>query len=406
MIAITVVLFVVSVSLTIPCIVFCVECLAALAPQPKTGNGPIPAPVRTALLVPAHDEASVIADTLASLAQETGKQDLLLVVADNCTDDTAAIARSVGATVIERHDPIRRGKGYALQFGFDFLAADPPAVVVVVDADCRVSTGSIRRLASFAAARQRPAQADYLLAQPAHVTALSAVSTLAFLVRNRVRPTGLFNLGLPCHLMGTGMAFPWDAVKNVQTAGACLAEDLLMGIDLVAAGFPPIYFPAAHVTSPPAQRTAAAFGQRRRWEHGHLGIIVTHAPKMIIRAIRQRMPVLLAMAFDLTVPPLALLIALVGSCCAAAWVAARSGASIGPFWITLGALGLLLLSVVSAWLKFGRSLVPARYLLMAPLYVIWKIPLYVSFLLHGPHSSWDRTERPATSPGSTSNRAS
>jgi cellulose synthase/poly-beta-1,6-N-acetylglucosamine synthase-like glycosyltransferase len=244
-----------------------------------------------------------------------------------------------------------------------------------------------------------------LLAPRAPATALSAISTLAFLVRNRVRPTGLKNLGLPCHLMGTGMAFPWDVAQLVPASGPCLAEDLLMGIELAAAGFPPIYCASARVTSLPAERTQAALGQRRRWEHGHLGILFAYAPKMILHGIFRWKPVLAALGLDLAVPPLALLVALSGTCCAAAWVAARFGASIAPLWIMLGALGLVLLSVVAAWSKFGRALVPGRYLLLAPLYVVWKIPLYVSFLLRGPHRSWDRTERKATTPDSTSTGA-
>jgi hypothetical protein len=406
MIAANLVLYVVALALATPSIVFFVECFAALIPVRKPGNVPFPTSGRIALLVPAHDEASVLAETLSGLAREIGEEDLILVVADNCSDETAAIARGAGATVIERHDPDRRGKGYALELGFDLLAKDPPAVVVVVDADCRVGAGSIRRLADFALTHQRPAQADYLLAPREPATVLSAISTLAFLVRNRVRPTGLFNLGLPCHLMGTGMAFPWNVIGFAPPSGPCLAEDLLMGIELSAAGFPPIYCASARVTSPPPERTEAALRQRRRWEHGHLGILTAHVPKMILRGLRRRAPALVAMGFDLMVPPVALLLAVLGPCCAGAWAATRFGASIAPLGIMLGALGLVLSSVLVAWSKFGRTLVPARYLLLAPFYIAWKIPLYVSFLLRGPHRSWDRTERTATTPDSTSTRTS
>jgi cellulose synthase/poly-beta-1,6-N-acetylglucosamine synthase-like glycosyltransferase len=398
MIALNLLLSLVAVALAIPCLVFFAECFAALLPRRAAGDAPFAEIGRIAVLVPAHDEASVIAQTLAGLSKEIGERDSILVVADNCTDDTAAIARNAGAAVAERRDPDRRGKGYALQFGFELLAKDPPDVVVVVDADCTVGAGSIRLLAACAVSHERPAQADYLLAPQGLVTALSAVSTLAFLVRNRVRPTGLLNLGLPCHLMGTGMAFPWRVVQIAPPAGAALAEDLLMGVELAAAGFPPIFCPAAHVTSQLPERTTAAFGQRRRWEHGHLGVLIAHAPRILVRGLLRRTFALVALAFDLAVPPLALLVLLVGSWCIAAWSAARSGAWSGPFWAMACSSALVLFSVSTAWLKFGRALVPARYLLMAPLYIAWKIPLYVSFLLRGAHRSWDRTERTAPPP--------
>jgi cellulose synthase/poly-beta-1,6-N-acetylglucosamine synthase-like glycosyltransferase len=406
MIGINLLLFVVALLLAIPCIVFSVECFAAMLPWREKGDGGTSGSGRIALVVAAHDEEAVIADTLSGLVPELGKDDLLLVVADNCTDGTAAIARSAGATVAERHDPDRRGKGYALQFGFDILAKDPPAVVVVVDADCRVSAGTVRRLADCALAHNRPVQGDNLLTPRERATPLSAISTLAFLVRNRVRPMGLRNLGLGCHLMGTGMAVPWEILRMAPSTGPCLAEDLLMGIDLAMAGFPPIYCASAQITSSPPERNEAVLGQRRRWEHGHLALLIEHAPRTILRGILRRRLALAAMGFDLLVPPLALLIAVAVLSCAAAWGGARFGASIAPLAILLCALGLVLLSVALAWLKFGRALVPARYLLMAPVYVLWKIPLYVSFLLHGSERSWNRTERTVKDSNSTSIRPS
>lgn len=63
------------------------------------------------------------------------------MVADNCTDDTARLASAAGAEVIERHDALLRGKGYALDFGVRHLAQQPPDVVIVVDADCQVAEG-------------------------------------------------------------------------------------------------------------------------------------------------------------------------------------------------------------------------------------------------------------------------
>jgi glycosyltransferase involved in cell wall biosynthesis len=208
--------------LALPALVFFIECAAALLPAPSRAAVAPPGRLRIAVLIPAHDEAGSIGATVSALLPELREGDFLLVVADNCTDATAAIAEAAGARVVRRTDGERRGKGYALEFGIAHLAADPPDGVEVIDADCRARPGSVRRLAEFAVEHGRPAQADNLLTLPEGASPLASLSVLAFLVRNRVRPTGLRRLSLPCHLMGTGMAFPWHVLRKAPPTGAHL----------------------------------------------------------------------------------------------------------------------------------------------------------------------------------------
>src|SRR6476469_6442466 len=108
-----------------PLAVLTVECLAALLPGRRTEHTPADARSPCVVLVPAHDEENGLPATLAGLLPLLRPGDRLLVVADNCTDRTAAAARAAGAEVVERHDPDRRGKGYALAAGVDALRADP-----------------------------------------------------------------------------------------------------------------------------------------------------------------------------------------------------------------------------------------------------------------------------------------
>ena len=98
-----------------------------------------------AVLVPAHNESAHLAPTLANLQAQLAPGDRLLVVADNCDDDTAECARRAGAEVVERHDRSRRGKGYALAHGVAHLSRCPPGMVLVVDADCQLSPGALER---------------------------------------------------------------------------------------------------------------------------------------------------------------------------------------------------------------------------------------------------------------------
>ncbi|WP_288501187.1 glycosyltransferase family 2 protein, partial [uncultured Pseudomonas sp.] len=173
---------------------------------------------QVAVLVPAHDEASIIGATLASLVPQLQAGDRLLVVADNCSDDTARRAEEGGAEVVVRQDALRRGKGYALDFGMRHLAADPRQVVIIVDADCRAEKGALEQLARRCAQSGRPVQALYLMKAPAGAGLKVQVAEFAWRVKNLVRPRGWARVGLPCQLMGSGMAFPWQDLAAVDLA--------------------------------------------------------------------------------------------------------------------------------------------------------------------------------------------
>jgi cellulose synthase/poly-beta-1,6-N-acetylglucosamine synthase-like glycosyltransferase len=125
--------------------VLVVELVAAQLPARREANDPTTR-LTCAVLIPAHNEETGIGPTLSSILPQLGAGDRVLVVADNCTDATAAVARASGAEVVERTDATRRGKGYALDFGVRTLEKAPPAVVVIVDADCTLESGSLDRL--------------------------------------------------------------------------------------------------------------------------------------------------------------------------------------------------------------------------------------------------------------------
>jgi len=388
------VLFAGAIALAIPCLVFFLECvLGAVAHDGRvralTGE---PRP-RIAVLMPAHDEHEVISQTIAVLRPQLQPEDTLLVVADNCGDDTAALARAGGATVIERTDPERRGKGYALAFGLEHLATSPPEVIVILDADCAVSPGGVERLARVAVAHDRPVQADYVLLPPAEPQGVAVVSALAFIVKNRVRPRGLHALGLPCLLTGSGMAFPWGVIRKAPPTEGNLVEDMMMGLDLAVLGHPPRLCPEVRVTSVLPERLGAASAQRRRWEHGHLATLLRHGPRLIAAGLLAFRLSLVAIGLHLMVPPLALLVMLVGLGLCIASVAAVLGAGGGPTLLLFVSFAMIGIGVLVAWLAYGRDTLKARHLVAIPLYAAWKVPLYLSFLMRGRHHTWERTER-------------
>src|SRR5665213_782170 len=206
--------------LLLPAAVLLIEVLAALWPDARSdGANPEPFP-RTVILVPAHDEEGQIEETVRGLLADRPAGARVLVIADNCSDQTAARAVAAGAEAIERHNTSQIGKGHAISFGLRHLDAAPPEIVILVDADCRVSSGGLSTLVRAAARSGRPIQAEYLIGAPRDSSPLVVIGALAILLRNRVRPRGMRRLGLPCHLTGSGMAFPWSVLRDAPDTGS------------------------------------------------------------------------------------------------------------------------------------------------------------------------------------------
>jgi cellulose synthase/poly-beta-1,6-N-acetylglucosamine synthase-like glycosyltransferase len=357
---------------------------------PAQRDAPLPS---YAVLMPAHNEAGTLTAPIQAVLQQLAPGARLLVVADNCCDTTAAEARAAGAQVVERHDLSARGKGHALAFGIAHLAIDPPQVLIVLDADCTAAPGTLDLLAATAMDSQRPVQAlDLMLAAPGSSLRVR-MAAFAWAVRNQVRPFGMHRLGLPCQLMGTGMAFPWPCVDGADFASGHLAEDQQLGLKLAASGRPPRMCPGALVESWFPQDAAALEGQRTRWEHGHLSLMASVAP-LLWRALRTRNAAALALAIDLCIPPLALLAVLViGAFGWGAWMAAGGGPG-GIAAAVAAALAFAGFGVAAllAWASVGRRWVRLSELATAPVYVLKKIPLYAGFLFKR-QKEWVRTSR-------------
>lgn len=400
--AAAVVLTAVSVLLLVPVAVFSLQVFAARLPRREPHAPQLEDSVATsadcgasltrlAVLVPAHDEAAGISATLSSIRSQLKSSDRLLVVADNCTDATADVARRYGAEVIERQQADLRGKGYALDFGLRHLAADPPAVLVIVDADCTLGEDCMRHLAQACVGSGRPVQALYLMNAPTDAPLRLRLAAFTWRIKNWLRPLGALRLGAPCPLMGTGMAFPWQLISQAKLASGHLVEDMKLGIDLARAGHSPLFVPEARVDSVFPLSNDAAQAQRSRWEHGHLSTLLSAGPGLLWSAVSARDARLTLMALDLMVPPLTLLLGLVlldfllGSV-----IASAIGA--WPMGIAFTCLMLVLASSIRAWWMLGRDLLSIGELLRAPAHLFMKLPMYLKFISRR-QKQWVRTER-------------
>jgi cellulose synthase/poly-beta-1,6-N-acetylglucosamine synthase-like glycosyltransferase len=378
------------VALFVPASLLFLQAFAAACARPV--REPVPVRhARVAVVIPAHNESAGIVRTLHSVRSQLRAGDRLLVVADNCDDDTAKVAAAAGAQVVERHEPLRRGKGYALDFGVRHLEPDPPDVAIVVDADCTLGADCLDWLVQTCLMTKRPAQALYLMHSPTGAGPMARLGELAWRVRNHVRPLGSLKLGLPCQLMGSGMAFPWDTARSAPLATHHIAEDLLLGLQLAERGHPPVFCPQARVDSEfPAVANLRA--QRTRWEHGHLGVMASHGPRLLWSALVRGQPLLVAMALDLCVPPLTVLTVLLLAALAAAAALALAGGGMLCFGLAGAASLMLACGFLLSWWRFGRETVSMVELLSVPGYLLAKVPVY-RLLFKGRTSEWVRTQR-------------
>ena len=380
----------------IPVFAFLIEVVASFFARDGAASVATVARVygRLAVLVPAHNESAGMRDTLSDIKAQLRSSDRLLVVADNCSDDTAEVAAAAGAEVVARNEPDRIGKGYALDFGLKHLANDPPDIVAVIDADCRLGTNALAHLASACAASGRPAQALNLMVAPERSASDYRVAIFAFRVKNFVRALGASVFDLPCQLTGTGMALPWEAMRRIDLATGLVVEDLKLGLDMAEAGYPAAFCPEALITSAFPTTAAGAAGQRRRWESGHLAVIKTLVPRLISRAIATGNMSLFAAALDASIPPLTLLGFAVALSVVAAGLAGAIGASGAALAISGASLVAYVAAVALSWVKCGRDLLPASAIpSLALSYLSAKLALYRRLFAAKDAGAWVRADR-------------
>lgn len=381
---------------------FAVEVAASFArKRPLTTDDDAPAP-RIAVVIPAHNEGRSVVPTIRNVMEQLKPQDSLLVIADNCDDDTANIARRAGAHCLERRDEARRGKGFALQFALDALKEShtdkaPPDAVFFIDADCLLGPSSLEKVAKAAAASGRPVQARCLMFATEDAPARRRVAEFAWILINKVRMLGLFNAFDVARVTGTGMAFPWEIAARLDFNSSDIVEDLAMTVALTREGTPPAHCCDALVTSTFPVSDAAAVTQRARWEHGSLSVMRRRGAGDLIAGVRTGIAAgdwrLFAMAADLMIPPLTLLALIHASALALAGLLLLFGV-LSPFFVMMASCLVFLIAVMVAWRAHGRDVLPLSSVGELFSYFIEKSKVYGA---SGRRSTtaWTRTERDA-----------
>ena len=371
-------------------------CLTLLSGRRAPGpDRPAKAGLRFAIVVPAHNEESNVATTVQSLSALDYPPELrtVLVVADNCTDQTAEAARAAGAAVLERKDESKRGKGYALSFAFDRLIKDQAAdVVVVVDADTEASKNLLRALAVRFEAGASSAQVRYGV-RNRDASWRTRLMAIGFAMFHDLRSLAREKMRVSCGLRGNGMAFRLDLLGKVPHDAYSIVEDVEYGITLGRLGQRVWYVDEACVLGEMVATERESRSQRRRWEGGRRGLVRAHAASLLGDGIRRRQLLLLDLAMDLLVPPLSYLVLAAGAGTLASAALAALGFARPAAVIPWAA------SVAFLFVYVGRGLVLSGAgvrglldLIAAPVYVVWKVTLA---LRHGKRreSEWVRTAR-------------
>jgi len=388
-------------------------------------------PRRLAVLIPAHNEELLIEGAIGSLIHQDYPKDLytIFVVADNCTDNTASIAKSLGAQVITRTDKTKRGKGYALakgiqhifdlnrsrsqnsepEYNFDLnrsrsqnsepeynlnqsQSQNPEPeyeAVVIIDADASCDPKLLWELSAVIGRNSPVAQALYLGSNPQE-SWRTRLQQIAWAIFNFLRPLGRSSLGFSSGLLGNGMCFHLSLFKTIPWEAFSITEDSEFAIKLLLAGINVRFAPQARLYSQMAKTAAQASDQRLRWERGRSSLLKQFAPSLIKAALKGNLAAL-DQFLDLLTPPvttLALAVLLV----LGLDLFASPALSALPIASILLLASCLMMGMIS--IRAPLSLYLA--LLNLPVYILWRLSLKLINRKRTDQIQWTRTARHKT----------
>jgi cellulose synthase/poly-beta-1,6-N-acetylglucosamine synthase-like glycosyltransferase len=360
--------------------------VAGLLPRRRARNAAAFGQYRLAVVVPAHNEELHIARCVKSLqsANRSSVSVEIVVVADNCTDETAAMATAAGARTLVRTNPQERGKGYALDFAFRTLANEGWDGFAVVDADSVVAVDFLAELAGPLLAGAAAVQCRYVVgnARESIRTRLMKVANSAI---NVLRPRGRERCGLSAGIYGNGFALASNTLRDVPYTASSVVEDLEYHLALIDAGKRVRFVDTTSVYGDMPAGGAGVNTQRTRWEGGRFRMLREKTPRLIGRIFRGQLS-FLEPCLDLLLLPLAFHVSLL-----------LIGVAT-PFWpvraVALGGLGIVVLHLAAAIIVTGGGMQDVAALLAAPFYIVWKI-LLIPRLARAARaeSAWTRTER-------------
>ncbi|MCS7233406.1 MAG: glycosyltransferase family 2 protein [Synergistetes bacterium] len=243
--------------------------------------------LRFVILIPAHNEEKVVGKLISNLRELDYPKELykIVVIADNCTDNTAKVAREAGAMVWERTDSKRRGKQYALDWAFrKLLKRKEFDAVCVFDADNLVSLNFLKKVNERMLSGEKVLQC-YLDTKNPFDSWITKAYALGYWISNRVFQFARWRTGLSAVLGGTGFAISMDLIKKYALGLSSLTEDLELTMRLNLAGIKVGWIHDAKVYDEKPLTFKESWNQRLRWMRGHWDVAVRYGLLLFKKAI-------------------------------------------------------------------------------------------------------------------------
>lgn len=246
---------------------------------------------RFAIVIAAHNEEKVIANSLKSLKSLNYDKEFydVFVVADNCTDKTKEYSLAQGALVYERFDDNNRGKGYALEWMFNkiFDMGDKYSAIIVLDADNIVSPNFLTEMNIKLNNGHKVIQ-GYIDSKNPNDNWLTMSYSIAFWSNNRLFQLCRDNLGLSCQLSGTGFCLDIETLKKVGWGATCLTEDLEFTCKLIMNNMRVVFAYKAVVYDEKPLTLKQSWNQRKRWMQGFADVSSRYFLKLMERVFSHR----------------------------------------------------------------------------------------------------------------------
>ncbi len=352
--------------------------------------------LRFALVVPAHNEEDNLHRTIDSLKALDYPPELfqIVIVADNCSDSTAEVARGAKVRCLVRHDPFQRGKGYALKYAFERLLPEKFAAFVIVDADTEVEPNLLRVMNDRLLGGEKVLQVCYGMTNP-DAGPLSYVFHVGNVLENRFFYEAKARLGFPAVLRGNGMCLAREVLAQVPWDAFSVTEDSEYTIRLLQQGIHIEFIADTAVRARQPERLSQARGQRVRWSSGNFKVVRERAWALLGQGWRQGNTALVdaALAFITLSKPLLIggIVLFSGASILLYALAPEAGYPLVVWSLVL--LGLLLFYGLTGIIQAGVSVRRLVYLLLAPFYVAWLMGIAALGLAGYRQNLWTRTSR-------------
>ncbi|HHJ13867.1 MAG TPA: glycosyltransferase [Gammaproteobacteria bacterium] len=350
---------------------------------------------RFAVVIPAHNEEQLIEGLIRSIQAADYPADHvdIHVIADNCSDDTADIAREAGAICHERDMPDLPGKPYALDWLFQRLEHSRYDAYTIIDADTVIDAGYLRAMDRSVREGRQAIQGYFGVMNPDE-NWLTRLSILPGILRYVMQCPGKERLGLSCPLAGNGMCFHVDIIRRLGWNAYSIAENWEYYAILTFEGVCVFHEPGAIIYSQVANSLKEGRVQRMRWMRGRIDTLKRYAPRLLRETLRKRDFRYADVVMELLRPSHSMLfLAVCGWLLLVSVGVAWFGLSVGwLYW----ALGLFLAQVAFFMSGLFIQRAPLKtWLALAwvPVYLVWKLLVSARSLLSLSDRRWVKTRR-------------